>query len=209
MSVLPDAGTDGQSVNVPFTIIVNSRQDSWQAPRAPIERPSRASCPSSRNRPCRPAAAPSVTQPASAVAGAIQQAAQATGASFEYLLATAKVESNFNPNLTARTLVGDRAVPVHRADLARHDEDRPGRRSASATMPTRSRAMPPAAIRSTIRGCATRSCSCARIRPPTRRWRGAFTQQQRRRARASGSAASRPTASSTWRISSAPAAPRS
>jgi hypothetical protein len=40
--------------------------------------------------------------PTSSVAGAIQRAAQATGASFEYLLATAKVESNFNPNSKAR-----------------------------------------------------------------------------------------------------------
>jgi len=40
---------------------------------------------------------------ASGVAGAIQRAAQATGASFEYLLATAKVESNFNPNLKAKS----------------------------------------------------------------------------------------------------------
>jgi Transglycosylase SLT domain len=39
----------------------------------------------------------------SGVAGAIQRAAQATGASFEYLLATAKVESNFNPNLKAKS----------------------------------------------------------------------------------------------------------
>ena len=39
----------------------------------------------------------------SGVAGAIQRAAQATGASFEYLLATAKVESNFNPSLKAKS----------------------------------------------------------------------------------------------------------
>ena len=35
------------------------------------------------------------------VAGAIQQAASTTGASFEYLLATAKMESNFNPTARA------------------------------------------------------------------------------------------------------------
>jgi hypothetical protein len=35
------------------------------------------------------------------VAGAIRRAAQATGASFDYLLATAKVESNLNPNVKA------------------------------------------------------------------------------------------------------------
>ncbi len=45
----------------------------------------------------------SVGAPASGVAGAIQRAAQATGASFEYLLATAKVESNFNPNSKSRS----------------------------------------------------------------------------------------------------------
>jgi hypothetical protein len=37
------------------------------------------------------------------VAGAIKQAASTTGTSFEYLLATAKMESNFNPNASAST----------------------------------------------------------------------------------------------------------
>lgn len=37
------------------------------------------------------------------VAGAIQQAAATTGTSFEYLLATAKMESNFNPSAVATT----------------------------------------------------------------------------------------------------------
>ncbi|MEA2952364.1 MAG: hypothetical protein QOJ96_1884 [Alphaproteobacteria bacterium] len=40
---------------------------------------------------------------ASKITGAIQQAAQATGANFNYLLATAKVESNFNPGAKAST----------------------------------------------------------------------------------------------------------
>lgn len=39
----------------------------------------------------------------SRVTGAIQQAAATTGASFEYLLATAKMESNFNPSAVATT----------------------------------------------------------------------------------------------------------
>jgi hypothetical protein len=39
----------------------------------------------------------------SLVTGAIRRAAQATGTSFQYLLATAKVESDLNPNLTVRT----------------------------------------------------------------------------------------------------------
>jgi hypothetical protein len=37
------------------------------------------------------------------IASAIRQAADATGASFEYLLATAKMESNFNPTASAGT----------------------------------------------------------------------------------------------------------
>src|SRR3954465_7818551 len=37
------------------------------------------------------------------VAGAIKQAASTTGASFEYLLATAKMESNFDPAARAST----------------------------------------------------------------------------------------------------------
>ena len=40
---------------------------------------------------------------AAGVTGAIQQAAKATGTSFQYLLATAKVESNLNPNAAAKT----------------------------------------------------------------------------------------------------------
>ena len=37
------------------------------------------------------------------IAGAIKQAANTTGTSFEYLLATAKMESNFNPRASAST----------------------------------------------------------------------------------------------------------
>ena len=37
------------------------------------------------------------------IAGSIRQAASTTGASFEYLLATAKMESNFNPKAAAST----------------------------------------------------------------------------------------------------------
>src|SRR5689334_24859830 len=40
---------------------------------------------------------------AAKVTGAIQYAARATGASFQYLLATAKVESNLNPDAAAKT----------------------------------------------------------------------------------------------------------
>src|ERR1700681_3427589 len=37
------------------------------------------------------------------IAGAIKQAASTSGTSFEYLLATAKMESNFNPTASAST----------------------------------------------------------------------------------------------------------
>src|SRR6195952_3461818 len=37
------------------------------------------------------------------IAGAIKQAASSTGASFEYMLATATMESNFNPKAAAST----------------------------------------------------------------------------------------------------------
>src|SRR5882724_13416277 len=37
------------------------------------------------------------------IAGAIKQAANTTGTSFEYMLATAKMESNFNPTASATT----------------------------------------------------------------------------------------------------------
>jgi hypothetical protein len=49
----------------------------------------------------RPAPAPraGADSALAAITGAIQQAADATGASFGYLLATAKVESNLNPNV--------------------------------------------------------------------------------------------------------------
>ena len=40
--------------------------------------------------------------PTAAIAGAIRKAARATGASFEYLLATAKVESNLDPATSAK-----------------------------------------------------------------------------------------------------------
>src|SRR5215471_13647754 len=38
-----------------------------------------------------------------AITDSIRNAARSTGASFEYLLATAKVESDLNPNLTMRS----------------------------------------------------------------------------------------------------------
>ncbi len=65
---------------------------------------------------------PSNQTAGSAVTGAIRQAAQATGTSFQYLLATAQVESGLNPQRRRGDLVGARPVPVHRSDLARHHQ---------------------------------------------------------------------------------------
>ena len=46
---------------------------------------------------------PAATSAAPQVTGAIRQAAQSTGISFEYLLTTAKIESNLNPSAQAST----------------------------------------------------------------------------------------------------------
>jgi hypothetical protein len=50
-----------------------------------------------------PALIPNVRPSIAAVTGAIKQAAQSTGANFDYLLTTAKVESNLDPNTTIST----------------------------------------------------------------------------------------------------------
>src|SRR5262245_55040741 len=57
----------------------------------------------STNGPRPPAPVPNVRPSATAVTGAIRKASKSTGANFDYLLATAKVESNLDPNLTMRT----------------------------------------------------------------------------------------------------------
>jgi soluble lytic murein transglycosylase-like protein len=46
---------------------------------------------------------PAAASAAPQITGAIRQAAQSTGISFEYLLTTAKIESNFNPSAQAST----------------------------------------------------------------------------------------------------------
>jgi len=46
---------------------------------------------------------PATASAAPQITGAIRQAAQSTGISFEYLLTTAKIESNLNPSAQAST----------------------------------------------------------------------------------------------------------
>src|SRR5262245_12779983 len=55
------------------------------------------------NVPRPPALIPNVQPSIAAVTGAIKRAAQSTGANFDYLLTTAKVESNLDPNTTIST----------------------------------------------------------------------------------------------------------
>jgi hypothetical protein len=55
------------------------------------------------NVPRPPALIPNVQPSIAAVTGAIKRAAQSTGANFDYLLTTAKVESNLDPNSTIST----------------------------------------------------------------------------------------------------------
>jgi len=57
----------------------------------------------SPNVPRPPALIPNVRPSIAAVSGAIRKAAQSTGTNFDYLLATAKVESNLDPNSTIST----------------------------------------------------------------------------------------------------------
>jgi hypothetical protein len=57
----------------------------------------------SPNVPRPPALIPNVRPSIAAVTGAIRKAAQSTGANFDYLLTTAKVESNLDPNSTIST----------------------------------------------------------------------------------------------------------
>ena len=105
------------------------------------------------------------------VTGAIRQAAQATGTSFQYLLATAQVESGSQSAGRRLDLVGARAVPVHRPDLACHHE---AIRSGAWLRPIRrrhhqDRVRPLRGGRSGR--CAAKFSSCATIRPRMRPWR--------------------------------------
>ena len=145
---------------------------------------------------------------AARVTGAIQQAAKATGTSFQYLLATAKVESNLNPNAVAKTSLGRRVVSVHRADLARHDERGGAVASAMAATPTRFPARDSG--RYVVADPASESRDPQAASGPDRQCDDGrrADQEQCRRLVAEARPLSRPTASSIWRIFSAPMARR-
>ena len=83
----------------------------------------------------------------STVTGAIRQAAQATGTSFQYLLATAQVESGLNPQAGASTSSARGLFQfIEQTWLAHHEAVR-ARRSAMANMPTPSPRPRPAVTR--------------------------------------------------------------
>ncbi|MEI9806035.1 MAG: transglycosylase SLT domain-containing protein [Pseudolabrys sp.] len=57
------------------------------------------------------------------IAGAIRQAARSSGVSFEYLMTTAKIESNLNPGAQASTSSAKGLYQFIEQDLARHAQD--------------------------------------------------------------------------------------
>src|SRR5947209_17342316 len=81
----PEAGMS-LDFKLPFTIIVNS---SLRRVRVPDRQKAAMNVEPTGSNPT--------------VTGAIRQAARMTGADFKYLLATAQVESNLNPNAQAAT----------------------------------------------------------------------------------------------------------
>ncbi len=79
---------------------------------------------------------PSTANAASQITGAIRQAAQSTGISFEYLLTTAKIESNLNPSAQASTSSAKGLYQfIDQTWLGTMKQDGRGA-SAMATMPT-------------------------------------------------------------------------
>ena len=130
--------------------------------------------------------------------GAIQQASQATGASFNYLLATAQVESGLNPQAGASTssarglfqfIETTWLATIKQAGAALGF----GRYADAISRPL------PAIMRCAIPRCAARSSSSATIPTPTRSW-AAPSPRVTLRPWASGSAARPARASFTLRI---------
>ena len=119
--------------------------------------------------------------PPAGVTGAIREAAQADRR--ELRISARHRQGRVQPQSQRQgaDLVGDRAVPVHRADLARHDEAG-GRGARLRQLCRRDHAARRRPLRGRpIRRCAARSSRCARIRPPMPLMAGAFTQAQCRR----------------------------
>jgi soluble lytic murein transglycosylase-like protein len=113
---------------------------------------------------------PATASAAPQITGAIRQAAQSTGISFEYLLTTAKIESNFNPSAQASTSSAKglyQFIDQTWLGTMKRTEQRWG----SGATPTPSRGRRTGAMSSRIQECALRSCSCAAIQKPARCWR--------------------------------------
>jgi soluble lytic murein transglycosylase-like protein len=96
----------------------------------------------------------------SPVAGAIRDAAQSTGTSFEYLLTTAQIESNLNPAAQAATSSAKGLYQfIEQTWLATMKQA--GRRSALPAMPRPSCRRRTGNTRCRMRPRARRSCGCA------------------------------------------------
>ncbi len=111
---------------------------------------------------------PATASAAPQITGAIRQAAQSTGISFEYLLTTAQIESNLNPSAQASTSSAKGLYQfIDQTWLGTMKQDgaalgaRPLRRCHLAVSPT-------GTTKSLILPCARRSCGCAAIRKRAR-----------------------------------------
>ena len=114
---------------------------------------------------------PAAASAAPQITGTIRQAAQSTGISFEYLLTTAKIESNFNPSAQAST---SSAKGLYQfidqtwlGTISRMEQ-----RLGLVAMPMPSRGHRMGATKFPILECGLRSFNCATIREPVRCSRG-------------------------------------
>src|SRR5262249_10445515 len=102
-----------------------------------------------------------------AATGAIRQAARMTGADFKYLLATAQVESNLNPNAQARAWSARGLFQfIEQTGLSTLKER--GMALGSAPYANAISRQGWDSMRCPIRGCTTASWICARTRLRTR-----------------------------------------
>ena len=102
------------------------------------------------------------------VTGAIRQAAQSTGISFEYLLTTAKIESNFNPSAQASTSSAYQFIDQTWLGTMKQD----GAALGLGRYATRSSVSAMVATWCRIPACVPKSCACAAIRKRERCWPG-------------------------------------
>ena len=141
------------------------------------------------------------------ITGAIRQAAQSTGISFDYLLTTAKIESNLNPAAQASTSSAKGLYQfIDQTWLGTMKQD--GAALGLGRYADAIARAPEGTMKSLILPCAPRSCGCAAIRRQ-RNAGGGPHPQQRRLWSARALAVSRPMANSISRIFWEPTVPAS